>query len=416
VSSDECLEGFRALTTMLAQHREQVRLMQEEITFLRNRMTTYLGDGIALTYLVDETPMLVRSNDSGIALNLIDGGIYEEDNLTVLLSFVRDDTVFLDIGANLGYFSLQIAQRIKNVGKVHAFEPVPELHELFRRNVFLNGLRHAVELHPFGLSDRNETVQFSVRRGDLGSGTIGAAPSPEFQSLSARVRRLDDVFSEDFTCDLVKIDVEGHEFQVLNGMRQIIDRSPHIKILFECFGIGDPADKGRIERLLGDLGFDLYVVSANATLRKLAPRELAASVDEWYILAIRPSDADGIEQRTKFAVFPRQLSFPSGVARELTAERVTLRGVPGQVIFYGPYWFLRKGAWRLRICGEIIGGLLIRVATRFGYSITEVRLAQGENETVFVVPIDVTRLEFIGVAASNDTRITVERIELIRES
>ena len=57
----------------------------------------------------------------------------------MLLSFVTDSTVFLDIGANLGYFSLQVAARNRNGGKVLAFEPHPKLFDLMKRSLFLNG-------------------------------------------------------------------------------------------------------------------------------------------------------------------------------------------------------------------------------------------------------------------------------------
>ena len=63
-----------------------------DLDFIRTHLSSYVGDGIALTYLADATP-------------IYNGGRYEEQNLEVLLSFLKDDTIFLDIGANVGFFS-----------------------------------------------------------------------------------------------------------------------------------------------------------------------------------------------------------------------------------------------------------------------------------------------------------------------
>src|ERR1700738_144837 len=109
---------------------------------------TYLGDNTVLTYLNNDNPILINSDDFGGPMNYLDGGDYEPDNLDVLLSFVRDTTVFLDIGANLGFFSLVSGDRRRRAGQVIAFEPQPDMVKLFQRNVYHNGLRDIVTVHP----------------------------------------------------------------------------------------------------------------------------------------------------------------------------------------------------------------------------------------------------------------------------
>src|SRR5437667_3752842 len=99
---------------MVENELRQVRL---QVEFMRTRLSCYVGDGIALTYLPDETPIFVNANDYGGPFNLINGGRYEEENVDVLLSFMKEDTVFLDIGANIGFFSLKIGKRLGPNGR-----------------------------------------------------------------------------------------------------------------------------------------------------------------------------------------------------------------------------------------------------------------------------------------------------------
>ena len=105
--------------TRLRPSRQSTRLEQkvdrlsDDIRFVRQRLTTYIGNGTALTFLADVSPFLVNSDDFGGPGNFIAGGRYEQANLDVLLSYLRPDSVVLDIGANLGFFTVKLAQRVR---------------------------------------------------------------------------------------------------------------------------------------------------------------------------------------------------------------------------------------------------------------------------------------------------------------
>src|ERR1700737_2990965 len=100
-----------ALDAKLDRVRLDLDLLRNDSDFVRTHLSSYLGDGVALTYLVDATPIYINSDDCGGPSNLLNGGRYEEQNLEVLLSFVKPDTVFVDIGANIGFFTLQVGRR-----------------------------------------------------------------------------------------------------------------------------------------------------------------------------------------------------------------------------------------------------------------------------------------------------------------
>lgn len=236
-------EAAKETGDALRRHLSVVRL---QIEFMKSRMTTYLGKGVAQTYMEDETPIYVNSHDfGGPVWEVVNGGQYEPNNLDVLLSFVRDDTVFLDIGANLGFFSLQIAKRVRTAGGVHAFEPHPELFRLFCASAFVNGLSSfdgnsgIINIKNIGASDRRARVSFNYPDDHLGGGTLVELNARPHTKVPGYVHPLDSVFEHNFKCDLVKIDVEGHELNVLRGMREILARSPDVKVLYEKLGVGN---------------------------------------------------------------------------------------------------------------------------------------------------------------------------------
>src|SRR5712691_9034867 len=176
----------------------ELRQVRLELDFVRTRLSCYVGDGVALTYLVDETPMFVNANDIGGPFNLMNGGRYEEENIDVLFSFLRDDTVFLDIGANIGFFSLKLSKRLGPQGRVYAFEPHPRIYELLRRNVYVNGLSKVVACFELALSDKNTTATLQYPTGHLGGGHLGSDEPSGHTDIDAELRRLDDLLGADF--------------------------------------------------------------------------------------------------------------------------------------------------------------------------------------------------------------------------
>src|SRR5579863_8914575 len=188
MNTDDLVKRLEAVETRLRDIDMKLDRLWLNIDFMRTHSATYLGDNVSLTHLVDGSPMLVNSNDYYGPLNLINGGRYEEENVEILLSFLEDGAVFLDIGANLGFFSLRIGERLRRHGKVCAFEPHPKLAELARHNVNYNGLSGIVTVYDYGLSRAEGYTEFHFAKGHLGSGSIGHSNNTEkHDNVAARI-------------------------------------------------------------------------------------------------------------------------------------------------------------------------------------------------------------------------------------
>jgi FkbM family methyltransferase len=331
---------------------DELRRLHLEMEFVRSRQSCYVGDGIALTYLADETPVFVNANDMGGPFNLINGGRYEEDNLEVMFSFLKEDSVFLDIGANLGFYTLVIGKRLGPCGRVLAFEPHPKLFGILARNIYVNGLMERAQYFNFGLSDRNEEAVLQYPDGHLGGGRVaGPEPVAGHSAVAAELKRLDDLVGAGFRCDLVKIDVEGHEISVLNGMREVVANSPDIKILFEKLGT-EIGSEAALEGYFRESGLLLFGVCPDSSLQPLAPGELS----RWsgYVIAARPESLTDGYRRARFSIYGGQLLLPDPMTTPTTGP-LTSAASEGEMLFHGPYWFLRRGVWRFRFHGEIAG-------------------------------------------------------------
>ncbi|MGV6859080.1 MAG: FkbM family methyltransferase [bacterium] len=130
------------------------------------------------------------------------------------------DTV-LDIGANIGWFSLLAAKTIGPAGKVHAFEPRPETAKMLKRTLADNGLREQVSLWEYALSDSWGSLElaWSTNTDNPGGSFLASDTSrleKGFETANVKVAVLDDLLP-DVAPDLIKIDVEGAEPMVMAG-------------------------------------------------------------------------------------------------------------------------------------------------------------------------------------------------------
>jgi len=159
-------------------------------------------------------------------------GKYEPETVAIFRSCLKEGMAVIDIGANLGYFTVIAASRVGPSGKVLAYEPDPHNFGLLERNIAANGFRNVTAI-PIALSDRagtrelffgdNQTTHsFGDKRG------TGRSESVVTDTLDNSLRALG--YSG---VDIIKMDIEGAEPLVLEGMRETIARNHALTIIFE---------------------------------------------------------------------------------------------------------------------------------------------------------------------------------------
>ena len=178
------------------------------------------------------TYMYATSVDRWVARLLWKYGILEAYELQVAQSMIRPGMHILDVGSNVGFHALEFARWTGSSGKVDAFEPAPENYVVLERNVEASGLGN-VRTFEFAVSDRaGETTMYlsPAHRGDH-----RIVRSEETRSaIQVRTTTLDERYgTPGQRVDFVKIDVQGAEYLVLAGMRQVFRNNPDLVVVVE---------------------------------------------------------------------------------------------------------------------------------------------------------------------------------------
>jgi len=185
----------------------------------------------------------IRSNTE---LDAYYRGEYDSSLIKIISSMFRPDLYFLDVGANVGFYTIPMGALIRSKsgsGRVIGFEPFEGNYKRLLDNLKVNELNAFCSIHNFGLSNDSVDGLLTLREDFLhGSNTGNAAIATNekfdegFRKVTIKLERLDHVWPKLYdNCgriDIMKIDIEGHEDFCLNGGRQII-KSHRPTILME---------------------------------------------------------------------------------------------------------------------------------------------------------------------------------------
>lgn len=154
---------------------------------------------------------------------LLTAGIYEPEMLATVKRFLPTGGTFVDLGANEGYFSVVAARQVGPTGRVLAIEPQARLQPVLRRNFSLNG-SDRVTLAPVAVSDHPGTGELHLTPSMNNSASGLRAPTRyALPRQSVPLATLAQVFAQAGIerCDLLKIDIEGWEYEAILGSQAL---------------------------------------------------------------------------------------------------------------------------------------------------------------------------------------------------
>jgi FkbM family methyltransferase len=139
---------------------------------------------------------------------------------------LKPGDTFLDIGANIGYFTLLAAALVGPQGKVIAFEPRADNCKLLQDSIAENGFRN-IDLHPYAVAEREQTFVIDASGANTNGRIVDYSPAStaiEVPPHLVKAVTLDGFLAEVADIDLIKMDIEGAEPRAWQGMQGVVQR------------------------------------------------------------------------------------------------------------------------------------------------------------------------------------------------
>lgn len=196
----------------------------------RNIGSIEISENQILFKTKDGLKMACNAEDKrAIPVEILNFGNHEAEELKMIRKFLKKDGVILDIGANIGWYCLNLAKDVPE-GRILAFEPIPKTYEYLKKNIAINGIKN-VEIHNFGLSDKNKEVIFYYDPNLSGASSLKNLDKDRKKvKIKGRVKRMDSFISRlTKRIDFIKCDIEGAEiFAIKGGLKTIKKTLPVI--------------------------------------------------------------------------------------------------------------------------------------------------------------------------------------------
>lgn len=222
---------------------------------------------VVLIFLIRKT---FQKTSDGMKMNLdrVDSlqlslnGVYEPFETELVKKKIKSGNIVVDLGANIGYYTLIFSKLVGDSGLVLAFEPDPQNFSILKRNVEANKCSNIV-LFQKAVFNKNEILKNFLSDDNYGDHRIyNPGDRDKYKEVSAVV--LDEELRDYNQIDFIKIDVQGSEQFALNGARQILSKNREIKIFMEFWPNGIRGAGGNPEELvqyLSSLGFKFEVIN-----------------------------------------------------------------------------------------------------------------------------------------------------------
>lgn len=230
----------------------------------------YLGDGRSLCRVLGRYKMIVDTNDVGLSSHLLLDGYWEMWLTELLNEVVQPGMTVIDVGANLGYFTLLMADLVGPTGHVHAFEPNTDLARRMVQSLAINGFESIATVYEQALSDTESDVLLIVPTDEPKNGHLlpGGHPVSEDQTVESRpmqTRRLDS-YPELLNADIIKIDADTSELGIWHGMSGILQTRRPLTIVLEFARMRYADPGGFIDQIVAD-GFTLAEITLEAGIQ-----------------------------------------------------------------------------------------------------------------------------------------------------
>lgn len=222
-------EGWKYWSERLANEQFTYSKLAAYFRKSREYISGKRARGIKLLAL-DDFDLYVYEYDWDIGEHLVQTRQYEPQVTSFLKQHLHEGMTFVDVGANIGYFTLMAATLVGSTGRTVAVECNPKNCELIYMSLHRNGFDNVL-VYPFAVSDTQKLMSFTS---GFSNGVVNELAEDDDEAVIVPAVTLDFLLEKEPRIDIIKMDIEGSEARAWQGMQQVIEKH-HPVILMEFF-------------------------------------------------------------------------------------------------------------------------------------------------------------------------------------
>jgi FkbM family methyltransferase len=267
----EKLAQMRYLIARLFQLLFKIKFLQHYYFAVYKKLfkPTNLFKGLSLTCEYASTLKIIADLDDWIQQHIFFTGNYDSQGVGFLNKCLAEGDTFIDIGANIGCYTLAGSKLVGNSGRVIAFEPVDIVSNRLEQNIALNKLENITVVRKAIYDDHTFLNLHIASQENLGMSSIHRHESESGRILNVEAITLDGYLKDENIGDikLIKIDIEGAELFALRGMTDtIIKYAPLLMVEISPQVTASALDRMQVFAFLQQYHYESYVVQENGKL------------------------------------------------------------------------------------------------------------------------------------------------------
>ena len=223
------------------------------LNFFKWQINCFLNPYPIIYQYTENAKLIVRKGLTGATGNLY-CGLMEFNDMAFLLHFLRRTDLFIDIGANIGAYTLLASSEIK--ANSISIEPLEDTFLILMDNIYINNIQDNVKAYNIGLGSKISKTHFTKSLDTINH----VATKNERNTIEVQIDTLDNILINEQCPALIKIDVEGYENEVINGASKTLGNNKLKAIIIELNGSGSRYgfDDENIHLKLLQYGFKPY--------------------------------------------------------------------------------------------------------------------------------------------------------------
>jgi FkbM family methyltransferase len=180
---------------------------------------------------IQGSKMYLNLDDFGLSKQLFLNGIREPECTRIMKKYLKKDMIIAEIGANIGYYALMEASIIGKNGTIYAIEPFPPNYELLKKNIDINSYNDRIETYNLAISNVPGKTKLFIKEKHNLCNMLETENEESFVEIDTTT--LDDFIKGKKIPDMIRMDIEGYEFYVVEGMKETLEKCKKCTLFIE---------------------------------------------------------------------------------------------------------------------------------------------------------------------------------------